>query len=130
MSCIEQMKYTIHLQRISFKEAREYIEKNSDEVYYVSPGYKIFKDYYIIGIPPIAVGAKGNALIFPYTKPCYGSFVLSIDNEDSIKEIDRLRETGKGKVTSSLKKGKSSESSRAPLTSYEDMWKNKSEKLT
>ncbi len=123
MSCIEQMKYTILLQRISFKEAREYIEKNSDEVYYVSPGYKIFKDYYIIGIPPIAVGAKGNALVFPYTKPCHGSFVLSIDNEDSIKEINRLRETGKGKETTSVKKGKSPESSRASLSSYGDMWK-------
>jgi len=123
MSCIEQMKYTIHLQKTSFKEAREYIEKNSDEVYYVSPGYKIFKDYYIIGIPPIAMGAKGNALIFPYTKPCHGSFVLSIDNEDSIKEIDRLRETGKGKVTTSVKKSKSPESSGAPLASYGDMWK-------
>ena len=77
MSCIEQMKYTILLQRISFKEAREYIEKNSEEVYYVSPGYKIFKDYYIIVVPPIAVGVKANALIFPYTKPCHGSFVMS-----------------------------------------------------
>ena len=123
MSCIEQMKYTIHLQKTSFKEAREYIEKNSDEVYYVSPGYKIFKDYYIIGIPPIAMGVKGNALVFPYTKPCHGSFVLSIDNEDSIKEINRLRETGKGKATASVKKGKSPESSKVSLTSYEDMWK-------
>jgi hypothetical protein len=123
MSCIEQMKYTIHLQKISFKEAREYIEKNSDEVYYVSPGYKIFKDYYIIGVPPIAVGAKGNALIFTYTKPCHGSFVLSIDDEDSIKEINKLRESGKEKKPTSLKKGKSPENSRAPLTSYEDMWK-------
>lgn len=123
MSCIEQMKYTIHLQRISFKEAREYIEENSDEVYYVSPGYKIFKDYYIIGIPPIAVGAKGNALVFPYTKPCHGSFVLSIDNEDSIKEINRLRETGEEQATTTVKKSKSTESSRAPLTSYGDMWK-------
>ncbi|AKB82878.1 hypothetical protein MSBR3_2300 [Methanosarcina barkeri 3] len=126
MSCIEQMKYTIHLQKTSFKEAREYIEKNSDEVYYVSPGYKIFKDYYIIGIPPIAMGAKGSALIFPYTKPCHGSFVLSIDNEDSIKEIDRLRETGKGKITTSVKeskKSKSPERSGAPLASYGDMWK-------
>ncbi|HII93632.1 MAG TPA: DUF1894 domain-containing protein [Methanosarcina sp.] len=126
MSCIEQMKYTILLQRISFKEAREYIEKNSDEVYYVSPGYKIFKDYYIIGIPPIAVGTKGNALVFPYTKPCHGSFVLSIDDEDSIKEINRLRETGKEKATTSAKKSKPAESSRAHLTSYGDMWKNES----
>jgi hypothetical protein len=121
MSCIEQMKYKIQLERISFKEAREYIEKNSDEVYYVPPGYKIFKDYYIIGIPPIAVGTKGNSLIFPYTKPCHGSFVLSIENEESIKEINRLREieTEKGTVS----KGKPPEKSRVPPTSYADMWK-------
>lgn len=124
MSCIEQMKYKIHLDRISFKEAREYIEKNSDEVYYVSPGYKIFKDYYIIGIPPIAVGAKGNALVFPYTKPCHGSFVLSIDDEDSIKEINRLRESEKEKGPTSLKKEKPPKSSKATLTSYQDMWKD------
>lgn len=123
MSCIEQMKYNILLDRISFKEAREYIEKNSDEVYYVSPGYKIFKDYYIIGIPPIAVGAKGNALVFPYTKPCHGSFVLSIENEDSIKEINRLRETGKEKGTAPLKKEKPAKTAKPTATNYEDMWK-------
>jgi hypothetical protein len=123
MSCIEQMKYEILLQRISFKEAREYIEKNSDEVYYVPPGYKIFKDYYIIGVPPIAVGAKGSALIFPYTKPCHGSFVLSIENEDSVKEINRLSEWGKEKEPASLKKGKPAKSPKPTATSYEDMWK-------
>jgi hypothetical protein len=119
MSCIEQRKYTILLEKITFKEAREYIEKNSDEVYYVPPGYKIFKDYYVIGIPPIALGAKGNALLFTYTKPCYGTFVLTIDDEDSKKEIDRLRETDKGKV----KICKASESAKAPPSSYEDVWK-------
>ena len=97
MSCIEQMKYEILLDKTTYKDAREYIVNNSDEIYYVSPGYKIFKDYHIIGVPPIALGAKGNALIFTYTKPCYGTFVLTVDNEDSIKEIGRLREDGDGK---------------------------------
>jgi hypothetical protein len=123
MSCIEQMKYKIHLERTSFKDAREYIEKNSDEVFYVSPGYKIFKDYYIIGVPPIAVGAKGSSLIFTYTKPCYGSFVLSIDDEDSIKEINRLRESEKENGSATLKKEKPPKSSKVPATSYQDMWK-------
>lgn len=123
MSCIEQKKYTILLERTTFKESREYIEKNSDEVHYVSPGYKIFSDYYVIGIPPIALGAKGNALLFTYTKPCYGTFVLTIDDEESRKEIDRLREIEKEKTTSSLKKGKPSESSKKPPTSYQDIWK-------
>jgi hypothetical protein len=124
MSCIEQMKYTILLERISFKEAKDYIEKNSDEVFYVSPGYKIFKNYYVIGIPPIAVGAKGTALIFPYTKPCHGSFVLSIDTEDSIIEIERLRDTKKD--TGSSKQDKSPKSSKPAPASYKDIWKNES----
>jgi len=123
MSCIEQMKYTILLEKTTYKDAREYIEKNSDEVYYVSPGYKIFKDYYVIGVPPIAIGAKGNALVFTYTKPCHGSFVLTVDNEDSIKEIERLREMDTEKATAPVKKSKSSEASKPSSASYQDMWK-------
>lgn len=123
MSCIEQKKYKILLEKTTFKDSRDYIEKNSDEVYYVSPGYKIFTDYYVIGIPPIALGAKGNSLLFTYTKPCHGTFVLTIDDEQSKKEIDRLRETENEKVRASLKKGKPQESAKAPPTSYEDVWK-------
>jgi hypothetical protein len=123
MSCIEQMKYQILLEKTTFKASREYIEKNSDEVYYVPVGYKIFKDYYVIGIPPIALGAKGNALIFTYTKPCYGTFVLTIDDEESKKEIEKLREIENEKVKASLKKGKPFESSGAPPTSFQDVWK-------
>ena len=102
MSCIEQMKYDLLLERVSFKEAREFIEKNSDEVYYVDPGYKIFKDYYIIGVPPIAIGAKGDELIFTYVKPCHGTFVMKIK---SVEEIQRLRDEAQKKILKSLKKG-------------------------
>ncbi len=123
MSCIEQMKYEILMEKKTFKESREFIEKNSDEVYYVPPGYKIFNNYYIIGIPPIALGIKGNALIFTYTKPCYGTFVLSIDSEDSRKEIYRLREMGKEKVHTPFKNDSSLESSKKPQTSFQDIWK-------
>jgi hypothetical protein len=123
MSCIEHMKYEILLEKTTFKASREYIESNSDEVYYVPVGYKIFKDYYVIGIPPIALGAKGNALVFTYTKPCYGTFVLTIDSEDSKTEINRLREAENEKVKASLKKGKHFESSKTPPTSFQDVWK-------
>jgi len=123
MSCIEKMKYEILMEKNTFKESREFIEKNSDEVYYVPPGYKIFNDYYIIGIPPIAIGIKGNALIFTYTKPCYGTFVLSIDSEGSRKEIYRLREVGKENASTSLKNDSSLESSKKPQTSFQDIWK-------
>ena len=106
MSCIEQMKYDLLLERVSFKEAKEFIEKNSDEVYYVNPGYKIFKDYYIIGVPPIAMGAKGDDLLFTYVKPCHGTFVMKIESEEEIK---RLRDTEREKIVASLKKGISTE---------------------
>src|SRR5512136_793775 len=102
MSCIEQMKYDLLLERVSFKEAKEFIEKNSDEVYYVDPGYKIFKDYYMIGVPPIAMGAKGDELIFTYVKPCHGAFVMKIK---SVEEIQRLRDEAQKKILKSLKKG-------------------------
>lgn len=125
MSCIEQKKYKILLEKTTFKESREYIETNSDEVYYVPPGYKIFNDYYVIGIPPIALGAKDNALFFTYTKPCHGTFVLTIDDEESKKEINKLREMEKEKTTASLKKVKLLESAKVSPTRYEDLWKNK-----
>lgn len=123
MSCIEQKKYKILLEKTTFKESREYIEKNSEKIYYVPPGYKIFNDYYVIGIPPIALGAKGNALLFTFTKPCHGTFVLTIDDEESKTEIDRLRHMEKEKVTALLEKKKPIEKSEASPTSYEDIWK-------
>jgi len=122
MSCIEQMKYKLHLERTSFKEAREYIEKNSDEVYYVDPGYKIFKNYYIIGVPPVAMGVRGTEMLFTYVKPCHGTFVMGIDSEE---EITRLRENEKKKIEKSLKKGglKTKADSGPAPASYGEMWK-------
>jgi hypothetical protein len=96
------MKYKLYLERTSFKDARDYIEKNSEEVYYVDPGYKLFKDYYLIGVPPVAIGVRGKELLFTYVKPCHGAFVMGLDSEE---EISRLRENESEKVKKSLKKG-------------------------
>ena len=121
MSCIEQMKYRLLLERTSFKEARQFIEKNSDEVYYVDPGYKIFKDYYIIGVPPIAIGAKGKDLVFTYTKPCHGTFVMTIESDE---EIEKLRKRETEKVKASLKKAEwKVESDQSAPVDYQNMWK-------
>lgn len=120
MSCIEQMKYKLLLERTSFREAREYIEKNSDEVYYVDPGYKIFKDYYIIGVPPVAMGVKGKELIFTYVKPCHGTFVMALESEE---EISRLREREREKVKASVAKGGRKEKVEGAPSSFQDLWK-------
>jgi hypothetical protein len=118
MSCIEQMKYKLYLERTSFKDARNYIEKNSDEVYYVEPGYKIFKDYYIIGVPPIAMGVKGKELLFTYTKPCHGTFVMAIESDE---EIQRLRDTEQEKARASLKK--TIKSTKTKPANFQELWK-------
>lgn len=122
MSCVEQMKYKLYLERTSFKDARDYIKKNSEEVYEVDPGYKIFKDYYIIGVPPVLMGVRGKEMLFTYVKPCHGTFVMGIDSDE---EIVRLRENEKAKIKKSLKAGglKAAADSGTAPGSFAEMYK-------
>lgn len=87
MGCLEALKPKIILSQTTFKEAREYIKKNIREHHEVEPGYKIH-DVHIIGVPPLYVGIEGDDLIFPYTKPCHGTFVVRVAGG---VEIERLR---------------------------------------
>jgi len=90
MGCIENLKYEMILPLgASFKECREYVEKNFPEYRYVDPGSRIF-DEYIIGLPPIAVGIDGNRVIFPYTKPCHGTYLLAIEDAQEAERIRRI----------------------------------------
>ena len=88
MGCLEKLPYEVILRQVSFKECREYIRRHFSEKYDVQPGYRIF-DIYLIGVPPIAIGVDGNDIIFPYTKPCYGTFLVRVNN--AREEIERLR---------------------------------------
>jgi len=87
LSCIDEMKYEVLLSQCSFKEAREYIRAKFKEVVEVPPGYRIF-DTFLIGVPPLLVGIDGDDVIIPYTKPCYGTYVMRIAGGD---EIEKLR---------------------------------------
>lgn len=87
MGCLEALKPEIILSGSSFREAREYIKKNVREYHEVEPGYKIF-DVHIIGVAPLYVGVEGDHVIFPYTKPCHGTFVVKVPGGE---EIARLR---------------------------------------
>jgi len=71
----------------SFKECREYIMKHFTEYIEVQPGFRIF-DIHTIGVPPIAIGLDRDFIIFPYTKPCHGTFLLRIEDT---AEAARLR---------------------------------------
>jgi len=67
------------LSRASFAECREYVEKHCARYCYVNPGFRLF-DKCMIGVPPIAIGVDGDVVVFPYTKPCYGTFLLRIED--------------------------------------------------
>ena len=86
MGCIEEMDYEILLKNTSFKECREFVESNFKEIYKVKPGYKMF-DVYLIGVPPVVIGIDGDHVVFPYTKPCYGTFLLRVRGEEEIASL-------------------------------------------
>jgi hypothetical protein len=81
------MNYEIVVRDATFKESREYIKAHFPESIDVPPGFKVF-DVHVIGLPPIAIGLDGDFVIFPYTKPCHGTFLLRVEDK---KEAARLR---------------------------------------
>jgi Uncharacterized protein conserved in archaea len=82
MSCVQNLGYEVILEYTSFKESREYIEKHYTEVYYVDPGFLLFEKR-MIGVPPIAVAIEGgDTVILPYTKPCFGTYLLRVQDEE------------------------------------------------
>ena len=86
MGCLDKLPYEIILRHTSFTECREYLKKNFKEIYTVPPGYKIF-DVHIIGVPPVSLAIEGNTIIFPFTKPCHGTFLVSVDDEEEATRI-------------------------------------------
>lgn len=92
MGCLENMNYEILARNCSFKEARELIRENSAEVYEVPVGFKLL-DKVIIGIPPILVGIKENKIIYTYTKPCHGTFIVVVDDDE--EGMTSVKKSGK-----------------------------------
>lgn len=88
MGCIESLKYEIILRNAGFRECREYIRSTCREYVDVEPGFRIF-DKHIIGVPPISIGIEGDVIIFPYTKPCYGTFLMKVEDHDEAERIRR-----------------------------------------
>lgn len=91
MGCIEELSYTVLEKGLSFPESRKSIEKRCSEIYHIMPGTKLFGDP-LIGPPPISIGLIGDVIVFPYVKPCHGTFLLSIEDP---AEAARLRSTAK-----------------------------------
>jgi len=91
MGCVESINYDIVIRYATFKESRDYIKANFREYIDVQPGFKVF-DIHLIGLPPIAIGLDGDFVIFPYTKPCHGTFLLRVEDSG---EAARLRQMKK-----------------------------------
>ncbi|ADG13831.1 DUF1894 domain-containing protein [Methanocaldococcus infernus] len=85
MACIDQMNYEI-LFRGSFKDCAKFIRENFKDVVEKEAGEEIIEGVFLIGIPPIPVVYGDNYIIFPYTKPCYGTFVIKLMLEEKKKE--------------------------------------------
>lgn len=87
MACLDQFEYEVLLKGVSFSEARRFIEDNSEKVYYVKRGYKIFQKYYLIGKPPIPLGVHDIYLLLPLVKPRLGTSVIKIQAEEEVKQL-------------------------------------------
>jgi|GEM_PF-341071 len=87
MVCLSEYDYEVLLKNTTIKECESFIIKNSEEVYLVPGGYKV-KELLLMGTAA-SVGFSGNDIIFQFTKPCFGLFVVKLKNET--EEIERLR---------------------------------------
>ncbi len=87
MGCLESLPYEVLMKNISFKEAREHLS-GIPEKYDVPPGFELF-GIRIIGVPPIRIAIDNNSVIFPFTKPCYGTFLVKVKDAD--EEIAKIR---------------------------------------
>ena len=88
MGCLENMNYEILGRNCSFKEAREIIRANSTERYEVPPGFKLL-DKALIGVPPLIIGIANEKLVYAYTKPCHGTFVVVVDDPTGVELVRR-----------------------------------------
>jgi hypothetical protein len=90
MPCLNDYEYEVLLQHITYEQAEHFIREKYWETYYFEPGFRVL-DLRLLGdvAVPIAIDDKTeDALIFPYTKPCMGTFVLRFPGvPDEVKRI-------------------------------------------
>lgn len=88
MVCLSEYDHEILLKNITLKECENFIKEHSEDVYLVPGGCKV-RDFILLGTTA-PVGFSGNDIIFQFTKPCFGFFVIRLKNE--AEEIKKLRD--------------------------------------
>lgn len=93
--CINRLPARILVKDISPEEANEYIRKRAKENYEMSSDYTI-RDVVLLGKTPMLVGVKERKqkILFPFTKPCFGTAVMELDALPG--EIAQIRTDLKG----------------------------------
>ena len=80
--------FEILLKNKTLRECESFIKDKTGDMYLVPGGYKV-KGITLLGTTS-PVGFLGNDIIFQYTKPCFGFFILKLPDE--AEEIRSLRE--------------------------------------
>ena len=90
MPCLNEYDYEVLLQHVTYEQADQFIREKYWETYYFEPGFHVL-DLRLLGdaAVPVAIDDQSDdALIFPYTKPCMGTFVLRFPGvPDEVKRI-------------------------------------------
>lgn len=87
MVCLSDLDFELLLKNATLKECEKAVMDNSEEAYLVPGGYKV-KDLPLMG-KAAPVGFSGDDIIFQYTKPCFGFFVLRLRDES--EEVKKLK---------------------------------------
>jgi len=88
MVCLSEYDHEILLKNTTLKECKNFIKEHSEDVYLVPGGYKV-RGFTLLGTAA-PVGFSGNDIIFQFTKPCFGFFVIRLKNE--AEEVKKLRD--------------------------------------
>jgi hypothetical protein len=88
--CVNRLPARILVKDISMEEANEYIRLHAKENYEMPPDYAI-RDVILLGKSPMVVGVreKKRKVLFPFTKPCFGTAVMEMDA--AIEDIEKIR---------------------------------------
>ncbi|ABR56462.1 Uncharacterised conserved protein UCP006577 [Methanococcus aeolicus Nankai-3] len=102
MACIDNYSYNIILKG-SFKECAKYIKDNYKSIRELQAGDEVIEGVMLIGKPPIPVAYEEDYIIFPYTKPCHGSYVLKVPLEEYIESETKNKKNKKEEENSDSK---------------------------
>ena len=88
MTCLNDYDYEVLLQHITYDKADAFIREKYWETYYFEPGYRVL-GLRLLGESAVPVAVEDDTtLVFPYTKPCMGTFVLRFgDVPDEVKRV-------------------------------------------